>query len=434
MSDIIEESGFSFDEFSVEIEEFEVRKTGKFDRMWKVGPGGSVTQIPCIVNGVVYFGSLNHNVYALKLYNGELLWKFRVENKVFESSPVYWKGRLYFGSFDRNFYCIDAETGELMWKYRTNGENDTMGFIEDGMVYFGSRDHCVYALDAMTGTFLWKFETRDEIVSSPAVYGNRVFIGSFDHNLYCLDAGTGNLIWKFQTQGEVHNMNPLLVHEGVVYFPSFDNYVRAVDAEKGNLIWKFPTGKYGHDAAPSMYRGVIYQPSRDGTFFALTPEGKLLWKFVTKDHLSVPAFCEDRIFFGSEDMKLYCLSVNGEKLWDYKTEGLVFIRPSVEEGKVVFTSWDCSMYCVEIETQMLLWKFRCEGSPAYVPPPNEGFEFELKIPERKVTEEKKKAYDLDLSGEEDGNVSAYKSRITYQVSTQYASKGKYQVNSDEEAF
>jgi hypothetical protein len=30
--------------------------------------------------------------------------------------------------------------------------------------------------------------------------------------------------------------------------------------------------------------------------------------------------------------------------------------------------------------------------------------------------------------------SAYKSRIKYQVSTQYSEKGKYQIDSDEEAF
>jgi hypothetical protein len=37
-----------------------------------------------------------------------------------------------------------------------------------------------------------------------------------------------------------------------------------------------------------------------------------------------------------------------------------------------------------------------------------------------------------MEGEQ--NVSAYKSRITYQISTQYAAKGKYQVDSEEEEF
>jgi len=36
--------------------------------------------------------------------------------------------------------------------------------------------------------------------------------------------------------------------------------------------------------------------------------------------------------------------------------------------------------------------------------------------------------------EDEGNVNFYKSRITYNVSTEYAAKGKYQVDSDEEAF
>ena len=38
-----------------------------------------------------------------------------------------------------------------------------------------------------------------------------------------------------------------------------------------------------------------------------------------------------------------------------------------------------------------------------------------------------------MEDEADGT-SAYKSRVTYQVSTQYQAKGKYQIDSDEEAF
>jgi hypothetical protein len=58
----------------------------------------------------------------------------------------------------------------------------------------------------------------------------------------------------------------------------------------------------------------------------------------------------------------------------------------------------------------------------------------MKVSAHEVEEEKKKAYEFGFGDEEGGNTGAYKSRITYQVSTQYASKGKYQVDSQEEEF
>jgi hypothetical protein len=57
----------------------------------------------------------------------------------------------------------------------------------------------------------------------------------------------------------------------------------------------------------------------------------------------------------------------------------------------------------------------------------------LKLPSISPGEEKRKEYSFDAIGEEQG-ISTYKSRITYQVSTRYAAKGKYQKDSDEEAF
>jgi outer membrane protein assembly factor BamB len=305
--------------------------------------------------------------------------------------------------------------------------------VDGGRVYFGSRDHNLYCLEAETGRLLWKFKTQDEIVSVPVVYRNRVYIGSFDRNLYCLDAETGGLLWKFTTQGEVHNMTPFLVHNGILHFTSFDNNLYAVDAETGRLVWKFPTGIYGNAAIPTLYGGILYHTNRDGNLFAISLEGKLIWKFTNKEHLSVPVIYEGRIFVGSEDMNLYCLSMDGRKLWSFRTEGAVFVNSAARDGRLFFPSWDCNLYCLEIATRRLVWKFRAEGSPSYLPPPYESFEVVMKIPAKEIQEERDKRYDFSSGGDAERE-GAYKSRQTYRVSTQYREKGKYQVDSGEEAF
>lgn len=53
---LMEHSG-AYDDLSIEMADFEVRQVTKFDRMWSIGPGGSIAQIPLIVDGLVYFAS-----------------------------------------------------------------------------------------------------------------------------------------------------------------------------------------------------------------------------------------------------------------------------------------------------------------------------------------------------------------------------------------
>lgn len=430
----MEESMLGFDEFSVELGEYDVRKVKKFDRVWKVGEGGSLCELPMIHDGIVYFGACNKLVYAVSVKTGLLVWKFKTQGIMVHSSPVYWDGKVYIGSFDHNMYALDAKTGELVWKYKTDEEVAVTPCIYKGRIYFGSRDQFVYCLDARTGRLIWKFKTFEEIVAVPAVHDGRLFIGSFDKNLYCLDAETGRLIWKYQTQGEIHNLAPILVHEGIVYFATFDNYLYAVDEHTGRLIWRFPTGKYGNSSTPVIYEGFIYHVSRDGILFKLTMQGKLVWKYTKPNMLSIPTIYEDRIYIGCEDRNLYCLDLEGREMFRFETQGAIWLRPVVGEGIIAVPSWDCHVYALDVKDHKLRWKFRTDGAPSILPPPYESFEMVMRIPEAKVEEEKKKAYDLDMSGQEELGTSAYKSRVTYQISTQYSEKGKYQVDSQEESF
>ena len=69
----------------------------------------------------MYFGSSDHNFYALDEATGALRWKFATGGRV-TSSPAVAAGRVYIGSYDSNFYALDAASGALRWKFATRGE------------------------------------------------------------------------------------------------------------------------------------------------------------------------------------------------------------------------------------------------------------------------------------------------------------------------
>jgi len=75
---------------------------------------------PAVVNGVVYIGSDDGNVYALNAGTGTLLWKYATGNGV-ESSPTVANGVVYVGSapYNGSVYALNANTGAKLWSYAT---------------------------------------------------------------------------------------------------------------------------------------------------------------------------------------------------------------------------------------------------------------------------------------------------------------------------
>ncbi len=424
------------DDFSVEMSDYELKKTGKFDRMWRTEQGGSMASGVVLSDGLLYVASANYNVYCIRPEDGSQVWKFHTEGVIVEAEPTVADGVVYVASYDRNVYALDSGTGALIWKFATSDKVASSVVESDGMVFVGGRDHNVYGLDAKTGGLIWKFRTFDTIISQGIVVGERLIIGSYDHFVYCIDKRSGNLVWKFETQGEIHNTNGFAHRDGVVYFGSFDNCTRAVDIETGRLLWKTKCGNYGMGAAPVIHGDRIYQATRGGELFVLDMRGKLVWKYSgsEEDVMGIPCFHNGLLYLPSAgDWCMHCFDLEGNELWRFKTDWLVYERSVMIGNNLIFPSWDCNLYCIDVRTRNVVWKFRAPGAPAYVPPPHEVFEVEVSVSEKDVEESGRKTYDLGTP-EDDSGLDTYKSRITYQVSTQYAAKGKYQIDSDEEEF
>jgi outer membrane protein assembly factor BamB len=150
---------------------------------------GAVSASPSVVDGVVYVGSWNGNMYALDASSGQPLWTFNINDPNpgarngfpgIQSSAAVANGIVYFGAADANVYALDARTGTLVWK-TSLGDPDIEGAhvwsspaVFNGKVYVGKSSHldfpcvrgAVVALDAATGAEVWRFEPLPERVCS----------------------------------------------------------------------------------------------------------------------------------------------------------------------------------------------------------------------------------------------------------------------------
>lgn len=303
---------------------------------WRFKTDGRVISSPAVVNGAVYVGSFDGNMYAVDEQKGSLLWKFGTEGAV-TSSPAVVDGVVFFGSFDGNFYAVDASTGKEKWRFTTGGERrfaakhihgidpagETMPdfwdfylsspVVSDGAVYFGSGDGNVYKLDAASGRQLWQFSTGDVVHSSPALYQNTVFVGSFDKYFYAIDATTGQMKWKFKTgeDPQIHNQEGITsspaIMDGTVYFGCRNATIYALSASDGKLKWAQKGNRGWVSVSPAVANGKVYVATGSDKAFKIldATTGDVLYsKPIGAGTFSSPAIVDDVALLATFDGQL----------------------------------------------------------------------------------------------------------------------------------
>jgi outer membrane protein assembly factor BamB len=292
---------------------------GSIDLHWKYTTRATVISSPAVANGVVYFGSIDTNFYALNAGTGALLWSTSGGIYFFSSSPAVANGVVYVGAYRGSglgrLYALNASTGALLWKYTTGAEVYSSPAVTNGVVYFGSDDGNLYALNAGTGTLLWNYSTGYKIDSSPAVANGVVYFGANNGDVYAINATTGALMWVYTTGSAVRS-SPAVAN-GVVYVGSDwpDTNLYALNASTGALMWKYTTGG-SIGSSPAVANGVVYFGSSypDDTFYALNAStGALMWKYITGSYIqgSSPAVANGVVYVGADDGNLYAFDLTG---------------------------------------------------------------------------------------------------------------------------
>ncbi len=325
--------------------------------LWEYGTGGTVASSPAVVDGNVFFGSIDGNVYCLDALTGAWIWQYPTGDTVW-SSPAVVDGKIFIGSGEMasgasNVYCLDALTGAWIWQYTTSGGVDSSPVVADGKVFFGSHDGNVYCVDALTGAFIWQYTTGGCVFSSPAVAEGKVYFGSKDFNLYCVDASTGAWIWQYTT-GSIGVMSSPAVVEGKVFFGASNlpyGTVYCLNALTGAFIWQYMTMGNMVQSSPAVADGKVFVGAFNGNVYCLNAlTGAFIWQYTTGGTvLSSPAVADGKVYFGSDDNNIYCLDTDGTWIWQHLTADTVRSSPAIADGKVFIGSSDNFIYCFGTE-------------------------------------------------------------------------------------
>lgn len=272
-------------------------------------------------------------------------------------------GTIYIGSLDGNVYALDGYTGAKLWQFTTGGAVLSSPAIgADGTVYIGSTDSKVYALDGGTGIKIWEFLTGDQVNSSPAIGTNgTVYIASQDSKLYALDGENGTKLWEFLTGGFGFSASPALGATGTVYFGS-DSKVYALDGSNGALVWEHDLVTSTVASSPSVASNGTVYIGTGGSIVSLNgATGAKNWDYaITGSAISCPAIGSDGTVFGASATNGDIFAIDGTtgaEKWLLNFGNRVTSSPAVSaNGTVYIGSLDGHLYALDTAIGEMRWR------------------------------------------------------------------------------
>ena len=318
--------------------------------IWSAATSGSIgLSSPAVVDGIVYVGSLGHELSAFDATTGTSIWTLDTVDPV-ESSPavagglvfvltdtgellaasastgsIVWSQQVGAGGLiapptvdhgvlyqagDQTVNAYEASTGTLLWSDPIIGAVRSAVSVKNGRVFVATDE--VYSMDAATGAHLWAHLIRYDNFSesSPAVADKLLYVGSQNSaTLFALTGGRGTISWQTMLGGGNLDSTPTVAYGLVFVADSLLNQIWAVDAQTGALRWSaFGGGTHGSLAAAN---GVLYAGTVGGNLFAYDAlTGDVLWSYSIGSAIeSSPVIVNGMLFVGADDGHLYAFGL-----------------------------------------------------------------------------------------------------------------------------
>lgn len=262
------------------------------------------------------------------------------------------------GSDDGKIYCYDTDSFRIRWSYKTGNMVRSSPVIAGNVAVCGSDDGSMYCIGLERGDLIWSYKTGGFIRSSALVMNNKVYFGSLDNKVYCVDILSGKKLWIGQTGGEVHGSPTYVESSKLVVIGSQSKSMYAFEAESGRLVWTYETGSEVY-ASCSTADDRIFFGTDGGKFFCLDKNGKLEWSKDVGAHIwATPALVENKVIIPcGYDKTVRCFYQDtGELVWDYRTDNWNYSSPAIGGKFVFFGSDDQKLYCLNWKTGREEWK------------------------------------------------------------------------------
>jgi outer membrane protein assembly factor BamB len=176
-----------------------------------------------VANGVVFFGSDNGKLVALRLDNGEKLWeqalasgegRTEIERLNDADGSILLDGTtLYGAAYHGNLVAVDGPSGRPLWSHPFS----SYASLGIASALYGVNDESqVWAFDKSGGTDLWKNDAlKYRWLTGPAVQGDYVVVGDMEGYVHWLQTGDGALAARERLSKKAIRAQPVVVGDTV---------------------------------------------------------------------------------------------------------------------------------------------------------------------------------------------------------------------------
>ena len=232
-------------------------ETGKLK--WRVNIQAPGRSAPTLVNGRLFFGTIDEHLYCVDAENGNILWSYAAtsaDTVIYgQPAPAVADGVVLAGFGSGDLVALRAEGGEVVWADTlgsTNGQEALIDFscvhgmpvIVDGTAYAISTGSVLVAIDMRSGRRLWERGISGQ--NTPLVIGDWIFLVSMDEQVACLDRLSGHVRWitqlrqyenSIKQKGGVVWTGPILAGGKLVCISSLpQNGVVIIDPAMGHIL------------------------------------------------------------------------------------------------------------------------------------------------------------------------------------------------------
>jgi outer membrane protein assembly factor BamB len=176
-------------------------------------------------NGVLFFGSDDGKLIALRLDNGGKLWEQRLgsgEGRTeidrlddVDGALVLDGSTLYAAGYHGHLMAVDGPSGRPLWSHPFS-TFDSLA-LSGNAIYGVNDDSQVWSFDKSGGTDMWKNDAlKYRWLTAPAVQGNYVVVGDMEGYVHWLQTGDGALAARERLSKKAIRAQPLVVGD-VVY-------------------------------------------------------------------------------------------------------------------------------------------------------------------------------------------------------------------------
>ena len=334
--------------------------------------------------------------------DGKPVWKKWLGDPLM-SMPAIAEGRLYMaypdskGDHRHYLACFELEGGKSLWRQPIAGEIITAPLVDDGQVYLATLEGTVYCFNAPDGKLAWS--ERKNATLAPAVWQKHCYFSRRE----ATKVSSGSKVVAQQNEqlagrptakaGKVQDLAETARKADYLDYAKRSRSVKELanqsadagvgfggmskgDAKMGqamsNLGQASVMGVWSYQGSkPFVYKERLYSSMGD-TLTCVDPKTeKVLWKKqiaprktesgkLLNAHLTPPATTNDRVFLGTGDGQVICLSaVNGDNLWTADIGEPISFQPAVAKGRIYVSAGNGGLFCLatgdEKDDGWLMW-------------------------------------------------------------------------------